>query len=176
MRVGLRAVQETLQENAIVNMQQESLAPIWRSKQGLPDGTYSFKPKAPIWVNLGKFGSALKWQILVYFMAVWNILRPFSIFYGRLVIYVVVIWYIFPRFGILHLEKSGNPASKTKLGHFEILGSGMPKCFVYNREKHTCWQGCQMIFLEIYQMSTKYIPSDHKIYYLNDNKIYQMTT
>jgi hypothetical protein len=24
-------------------------------------------------------------------------------------LYFVVIWYIFPRFGILYLEKSGNP-------------------------------------------------------------------
>jgi hypothetical protein len=28
-----------------------------------------------------------------------------------LAIYVVAIWYIFPRFGILRQEKSGNPAS-----------------------------------------------------------------
>jgi hypothetical protein len=38
---------------------------------------------------------------LVYFIAIGNI-------YGHLV-YFVAIWYIFPRFGILYLEKSGNP-------------------------------------------------------------------
>jgi hypothetical protein len=37
-----------------------------------------------------------------------NILWPFGIFCGNLV-YFVVIWYIFTRFGILEQEKSGNP-------------------------------------------------------------------
>jgi hypothetical protein len=32
---------------------------------------------------------------------------PFGKFYGHLV-YFTVIWYIFPRFGMLHREKSGN--------------------------------------------------------------------
>jgi hypothetical protein len=27
-------------------------------------------------------------------------------------VYFTVIWYIFPRFGILYQEKSGNPATK----------------------------------------------------------------
>jgi hypothetical protein len=36
-----------------------------------------------------------------------------EIFYGHLV-YFVVIWYIFPRFGILYQEKSGNPAVEEK--------------------------------------------------------------
>jgi hypothetical protein len=35
-------------------------------------------------------------------MVIWNILRPF----GNL----VTIWDIFPRFGLLNKEKSGNPA------------------------------------------------------------------
>jgi hypothetical protein len=39
---------------------------------------------------------------LVYFTAIGNT-------YGHLV-YFVVSWYIFPRFGILYQEKSGNPA------------------------------------------------------------------
>jgi hypothetical protein len=46
--------------------------------------------------NLGMF-----YDHLVY-------LQPLEIFYGHLV-YFVVIWYIFPRFGILYQEKSGNP-------------------------------------------------------------------
>jgi hypothetical protein len=37
------------------------------------------------------------------FMATWFILRPFGIFCGYLV--------YFPHFGMLHQEKSGNPAS-----------------------------------------------------------------
>jgi hypothetical protein len=38
---------------------------------------------------------------LEYFTVIWYILWPFG--------NVVVIWYIFPRFGILCQEKSGNP-------------------------------------------------------------------
>jgi hypothetical protein len=39
--------------------------------------------------------------MLAYFMVIWNILWPFG--------NVVVIWCIFPHFGILCSEKSGNP-------------------------------------------------------------------
>jgi hypothetical protein len=45
-------------------------------------------------------------------MDIWSILRSFEIFYDLLV-YFVLIWYIFPRFGMLCLEKSGNPGSHT---------------------------------------------------------------
>jgi hypothetical protein len=38
---------------------------------------------------------------LEYFLVIWYILWPFG--------NVVVIWYIFPRFGILRQELSGNP-------------------------------------------------------------------
>jgi hypothetical protein len=34
-------------------------------------------------------------------VAIWNILKPFGIFFGHLA--------ISPHFGILHQEKSGNP-------------------------------------------------------------------
>jgi hypothetical protein len=64
---------------------------------------FVFKPKIPIWVNL-------LWKILLYFMTIRPILWPLEIFCGHLV-YFVVIWYIFPRFGILDEEKSGNPAT-----------------------------------------------------------------
>jgi hypothetical protein len=64
--------------------------------------------------NLGKFWGVLPWKILVYFMPIWNILGPLEIFYDNLV-YFVVIWYIFPRFGILDQEKSGNPGKKSYL-------------------------------------------------------------
>jgi hypothetical protein len=62
---------------------------------------FVFKPKILIWVNFG--GSCL-----LYFMTIWPILRPLEIFYGHL-IYFVAISYIFPRFGILDKDKSGNP-------------------------------------------------------------------
>jgi hypothetical protein len=33
---------------------------------------------------LGKFFRALEWKRLVYYIAIWNILRPFGTFYGHL--------------------------------------------------------------------------------------------
>jgi hypothetical protein len=46
---------------------------------------------------------------LVYSLAIWNVLLPFGIFYVWPFGNLVERWYIFPRFGILCLEKSGNP-------------------------------------------------------------------
>jgi hypothetical protein len=69
-----------------------------------------FQTKNP---NLGKLWRVLLWKILGYFLTIWSILRPLEIFYGHLV-YIVVIWYILPRFGILDQEKSGNPACEAK--------------------------------------------------------------
>jgi hypothetical protein len=46
--------------------------------------------------------------MLVYFVNIWNILRPFGIIYGQLVQFAV-IWYIFPIMVCLDQEKSGNP-------------------------------------------------------------------
>jgi hypothetical protein len=48
--------------------------------------------------NLGKFWRALEWKILVYFMVIRNILRPFGTFNGHLVIRVTIC-YIFLSFG-----------------------------------------------------------------------------
>jgi hypothetical protein len=47
-----------------------------------------------------------------------HILRPKGIFYGRLV-HFKVIWYIFPRFGMLYREKSGNPGANIPSGNPE---------------------------------------------------------
>jgi hypothetical protein len=58
--------------------------------------------------NLGKFWRVLQWNFLVYFMVIWSILRPFDKCCGHLFCFVVM-WYIFPTFGILHHEISGNP-------------------------------------------------------------------
>jgi hypothetical protein len=64
-----------------------------------------FQTKNP---NLGKIRMILQWKISSYFVTIWSILRPLEIFYGHLV-YFVDIRYIFPRFGILYQEESGNP-------------------------------------------------------------------
>jgi hypothetical protein len=47
---------------------------------------------------------------LVYLMVIWNILGPFGIFYGH-----VVMWYIFHCYSILRQEKSGKPGLLCKL-------------------------------------------------------------
>jgi hypothetical protein len=59
-------------------------------------------------INFGVFWKALEWKFLVYFMAncciLWAfvyILWPFGNF--------VIFGYIFPRFGMLYQEESGNP-------------------------------------------------------------------
>jgi hypothetical protein len=71
-----------------------------------------FQPENP---NLGKFWRALERKMLVYVMAIWNILRSFGICilwpFGN----VEVIWYICPRFGKLCQEKSGNPGLDPKV-------------------------------------------------------------
>jgi hypothetical protein len=66
---------------------------------------YIFKPKIPNWANLEGPCNGRCWYIL------W----PFSLLYGYFVyavvimVYFVVIWSIFPRFGMFYREKSGNP-------------------------------------------------------------------
>jgi hypothetical protein len=64
-----------------------------------------FKPKIPIWINFGGFAMedvGIFNGHLVYFTATWYILCLLGI--------IMVIWYIFPRFGTLNQEKFGNPA------------------------------------------------------------------
>jgi hypothetical protein len=48
---------------------------------------------------------ALQWKMFVYYTGIRSILRPFDIFYGHLV-YFMVIWNIFPRVGTLNQEKN----------------------------------------------------------------------
>jgi hypothetical protein len=74
-------------------------------------------PKNP---DLGKFWRALEWTKYgifyyhkVYVTAIWCILKPFDIIFGHL-IYVVVILYIFPVFGMLYQEKSGSPDAEKR--------------------------------------------------------------
>jgi hypothetical protein len=66
----------------------------------------SFQTKKP---HLGKFLRALHRLENVNFMAMWNILQTFGIFYDHLV-HFVFIWHILSGFGIMYQEKSGNPA------------------------------------------------------------------
>jgi hypothetical protein len=43
---------------------------------------YIFRPKIAIWVKVWR---ALQWKMLVYFMDIWSILRPFDIFCDHLI-------------------------------------------------------------------------------------------
>jgi hypothetical protein len=74
----------------------------------LPDGL--FLTRSP---NLDKFWRALDWKMLIYFMAIGTILWIFGIFYDHLVPFLF-IWYIFPGFGNICQEKSGNPAGRLR--------------------------------------------------------------
>jgi hypothetical protein len=49
--------------------------------------------------------------MLDYFKAIWNLFRHFGDLwpYGK----ILAIWFIFPCFGILYQEKSGNPDLET---------------------------------------------------------------
>jgi hypothetical protein len=67
----------------------------------------SFQTKAH---NLGKFWRALDWKMLIYFMAVWNILPTSGIFYDHFVHFVFILVY-FSGFGIMH-QKIWQPCSR----------------------------------------------------------------
>jgi hypothetical protein len=61
-----------------------------------------FQTKVPI---LGKFWMVFKWKVLMYFMTLWSVLQPLGIFWS-----CGIFWVRPVRFGMLHKEKSGNPA------------------------------------------------------------------
>jgi hypothetical protein len=62
---------------------------------------------------------------LEYFTVIWYILWPFGT--------VVVIWYIFPRFGILCREKSGSPGFKWK-AHFYFMFFQIRNCTYFFKD------------------------------------------
>jgi hypothetical protein len=71
-----------------------------------------FQTKTP---NLGKFCRALDWNTLIYFIAIWNIVQTFGLFYDHFGTYCY-IWYIFSGNGIMFNEKSGSPALLFRAG------------------------------------------------------------
>jgi hypothetical protein len=58
--------------------------------------------------NLGKFWKVLNWKMFVNYMVIWSILQPLGIFYSLLCIFSSFGTFS-PLFGMLYLEKSGNP-------------------------------------------------------------------
>jgi hypothetical protein len=68
---------------------------------------FIFKPKNP---NLGKIWRDSEWKNLLYLMTICDILLPFGSIHSRLV-WFVVIWYIFSRFGMFGPKKIWQPCS-----------------------------------------------------------------
>jgi hypothetical protein len=73
---------------------------------------FNFRLKIGIWVHFGESCNVCMYVCMCILWTWSSILQPFDIFYACL-LYFVVIRYIFPRFGILHQDKSGSPALPT---------------------------------------------------------------
>jgi hypothetical protein len=86
--------------------------------------------------NLDKYWTVLQCQMYI--------LWTFCLFYGHLMnfvailVYFVVIWYIFPRFGIFYQEKSGNPGRMAKTG--PILAVRVIEAYQIELTKSLFWQ------------------------------------
>jgi hypothetical protein len=76
---------------------------LFSTSAGMPDGIFS---NQKFQFGLILQGLSMEWK--VYFMAIWSILRPCSIFCGHFIYFMV----IFFRFGMLCQDKSGNPARR----------------------------------------------------------------
>jgi hypothetical protein len=77
----------------------------------MPDGIHIFKPKIPNWENFGGPYSGrcgICYGHLVYFI--------FNLVYFVAMVNFMVIWYIFPLFGMLYEEKSGAPVPECRPG------------------------------------------------------------
>jgi hypothetical protein len=98
-----------------------------------------FQTKNP---NLGKYWRALKWKRLVYYMAIWNILWPFGIYYGHSEYWnsnlCSVNLVYFPHFGTLYQEKSGNPVSDCWPHTFFRIWTRVARWFLF-RPKIPIW-------------------------------------
>jgi hypothetical protein len=96
------------------------------SRSGLPDGLFSNQNS-----QFGQFWRSLYWKFLIYFMATWNILKTFGIFYDQFV-HFVFIWYIFS-------EKSGNPGvdpTEAFSAQSRFLTKNKPLFFLPKSKRH----------------------------------------
>jgi hypothetical protein len=116
--------------------------------------------------NLGKFWRVLLLKILVYFMTIWSILGPLEIFHGHLV-YFVVIWYIFPHFGVLDQEKSGNSAPthflRTGLRIVELMTLKSCKQFRCSQKLTAMYIHVTLMLLLMFSKTASYLHR-HNIY------------
>jgi hypothetical protein len=67
-------------------------------------------------IHLSKFWRALEWKMLVYFMAVWNILRPLGIFY----ISFVTLWYFGTSFWYIVSREIWQPCLQSSSGVIKL--------------------------------------------------------
>jgi hypothetical protein len=114
------------------------------------------------------------------FMPLCNILRPFGIFchFGSF----MVIWYIFPLFGILCQEKSGNPAvAQPKIGSNDTIRTASSlSCttkiglYIHTYIRHNCVISCKQAFNNNFQFYCRTTSYD-KIR-INPNWWYRMTS
>jgi hypothetical protein len=95
----------------------------FNSSAGLPDGICTFKPKIPILECNGMEKDGILNGHLVYIMTIWYIIRPF----GNL----EAVWHIFPRFGILCHEISGNPAPTARACLRRFVNEKLPRHAAY---------------------------------------------
>jgi hypothetical protein len=87
---------------------------------------HKFKPEIAIWVNFGGSCDGRRWFFLTFGL----IIRLFSILYAHLV-YFVVIWYIFPCFGMFYQENLATMwNSITRIPVFTFLSRQLYKCTV----------------------------------------------
>jgi hypothetical protein len=77
--------------------------------------------------TLGKFWKVLQRKI----MGIWSILLLFGYFVA-----IMVVWYIFHRFGMLYQEKSGNPVANGVLKMSSYITTVVSlQCFAKSSEK-----------------------------------------
>jgi hypothetical protein len=100
-----------------------------------------------IWNILQTFG--IFYRHLEYFTDIWNILQTFGIFYRHLVNFLL----IFTGFGIMHIEKSGNPgfkttwsgkflSTKTKADLDDLTRWGPSVWVIPSARRSRCWRRC----------------------------------
>jgi hypothetical protein len=87
--------------------------PGWGANQGCQ--MVCFQTKNP---KLGNFGGPWNEKVGIFYGRL-EYITAFFIFYRHLAIYIVAVWYSFPRFGILNKEKSGNPGANP--GSFDLF-------------------------------------------------------
>jgi hypothetical protein len=97
---------------------------------GLPDGIFFNQPKS-------QFGLKIIEKVRIPYGQLEYFSQAFGIFYDHLVIYIVAFWYIFPLFGTLCQEKSGNPGFEFESFRFFSKQEGQRGCLMHKKNALT---------------------------------------